>query len=115
MLLPMIGKVANLGLRVGGGRDCGGVVGQRSATGPDAPQSVRFAQAKFRPTTLPTTLVTRPGLHGRLAAGASQRLAGGVGAAGAGKSLLLSSWAAARQPAVTSWLSGDEADPDSVR
>jgi hypothetical protein len=47
MLLPMIGKVANLGLRVGGGRDCGDVVVQRSATGPDAPQGVRFAQAKF--------------------------------------------------------------------
>jgi ATP/maltotriose-dependent transcriptional regulator MalT len=46
---------------------------------------VRFALAKFRPTTLPTTLVTRPALHGRLAAGASQRLTVVVGSAGAGK------------------------------
>jgi LuxR family maltose regulon positive regulatory protein len=88
---------------------------QGSATGPDAPQSTRFAQAKFRPTTLPTTLVTRLALHGRLAAGAGQRLTVVVGSAGAGKSVLLSSWAAARQPAVTSWLSCDEADADPVR
>ena len=56
----------------------------------------RFALAKFRPTTLPTTLVTRPALHHRLEAGASQRLTVVVGSAGAGKSVLLSSWAAAR-------------------
>jgi LuxR family maltose regulon positive regulatory protein len=115
MLLPMIGKVANLGLRIGGGRDCGDVVAQHSVMGPDAPQSARFAQAKFRPTILPTTLVTRSALHGRLAAGASQRLTVVVGSAGAGKSVLLSSWAAGRQPAVTSWLSCDEADADPVR
>src|SRR5689334_24856196 len=48
-------------------------------------------------------------------AGASQRLTVVVGSAGAGKSVLLSSWAAARQPAVTSWLSCDEADADPVR
>ena len=88
---------------------------QRSARGPDAPQGARFAQAKFRPTTLPTTLVTRAALQGRLEAGAGQRLTVVVGSAGAGKSVLLSSWAAARQPAVTSWLSCDEADADPVR
>ncbi len=38
-----------------------------------------------------------------------------VGSAGAGKSVLLSSWAAARQPGMTSWLSCDEADADPVR
>jgi len=38
-----------------------------------------------------------------------------VGSAGAGKSVLLSSWAAARSPGVTSWLSCDEADADPVR
>jgi len=64
---------------------------------------------------MPTTLVTRSALHGRLTAGASQRLTVVVGSAGAGKSVLLSSWAAARQPAVTSWLSCDEADADPVR
>ena len=58
----------------------------------------RFALAKFRPTTLPTTLVTRSALHHRLEEGASQRLTMVVGSAGAGKSVLLSSWAAARPP-----------------
>jgi ATP/maltotriose-dependent transcriptional regulator MalT len=38
-----------------------------------------------------------------------------VGSAGAGKSVLLSSWTAARDGGVTSWLSCDEADADPVR
>ena len=38
-----------------------------------------------------------------------------VGSAGAGKSVLLSSWAATRAPHVTSWLSCDEADANPVR
>ena len=83
-------------------------------TGRDG-QGPRFALAKFRPTTLPATLVTRSALHGRLEAGASQRLTVVVGSAGAGKSVLLSSWAAARPAGVTSWLSCDEADADPVR
>ena len=58
----------------------------------------RFAVAKFRPTTLPGTLVTRPALHDRLTTGAGQRLTLVAGSAGAGKSVLLSSWAAARSP-----------------
>ena len=77
--------------------------------------SVRFALAKFRPTTLPATLVTRPTLHERLTAGAAKRLTVVVGSAGAGKSVLLSSWASARPPGVTSWLSCDRADADPVR
>ena len=80
-----------------------------------ASQGPRFALAKFRPTTLPATLVTRSVLHDRLTAGAGQRLTVVVGSAGAGKSVLLSSWAAARPPGVTSWLSCDEADADPVR
>ena len=76
---------------------------------------VRFALAKFRPTTLPGTMVARSALYDRLAAGAGKRLTVVVGSAGAGKSVLLSSWAAARQPAVTSWLSCDEADANPVR
>jgi LuxR family transcriptional regulator, maltose regulon positive regulatory protein len=32
-------------------------------------RGVRFARSKFRPTTLPGTLVTRPALHDRLTAG----------------------------------------------
>ena len=76
---------------------------------------VRFALAKFRPTTLPTTLVTRSVLHDRLTAGAGQRLTVVVGSAGAGKSVLLSSWAAGRPPGLTCWLTCDKADADPVR
>jgi LuxR family transcriptional regulator, maltose regulon positive regulatory protein len=80
-----------------------------------ASPGVRFALAKFRPTTLPSTLVTRSTLHERLAAGAGQRLTVVVGSAGAGKSVLLSSWAAARPPGLTSWLTCGRADADPVR
>src|SRR5271169_5146047 len=76
---------------------------------------LRFALTKFRPTTLPATLVARSVLHDRLAAGGSRRLTVVVGSAGAGKSVLLSSWAATRVPGVTSWLSCDEADANPVR
>jgi LuxR family maltose regulon positive regulatory protein len=38
-----------------------------------------------------------------------------VGSAGAGKSVLLSDWAAARPPGLTSWLSCDKADANPVR
>ncbi len=54
-------------------------------------------------------------MHTRLEAGASQRLTVVVGSAGAGKSVLLSSWAATRDGEMTSWLSCDEADADPVR
>ena len=80
-----------------------------------AERGMRFALAKFRRTTLPSTLVDRPALHDRLAAGTGQRLTVVVGSAGAGKSVLLSSWAARRAPAVTSWMSCDEADANPVR
>jgi LuxR family maltose regulon positive regulatory protein len=85
------------------------------ATRRDASQGPRFALAKFRPTALPATLVIRPALHDRLAAGAGQRLTVVVGSAGAGKSVLLASWAAARAPGTTSWLSCDKADVNLVR
>ena len=78
-------------------------------------RGARFALSKFRRTTLPSTLVTRPELHDRLTAGAGRRLTVVVGSAGAGKSVLLSSWAAARPPGITSWLSCDRADADPVR
>jgi len=65
--------------------------------------------------TLPATLVARSGLHDRLTGGASNRLTVVVGSAGAGKSVLLSSWATARPPGSTSWLSCDRADANPVR
>ena len=82
---------------------------------PGTQRATRFALTKFRPTTLPPTLVTRPTLHSRLAEGADHRLTVVVGSAGAGKSVLLSSWAAARPPGLTSWLSCDGADANPVR
>jgi LuxR family maltose regulon positive regulatory protein len=91
------------------------VVAQPGTPGREVPQSLRFALAKFRPTTLPTTLLTRLALHERLEAGASKQLTVVVGSAGAGKSVLLSSWAATRPAGMTSWLSCDEADADPVR
>jgi LuxR family maltose regulon positive regulatory protein len=88
----------------------GSAIAERGASG-----NLRFALAKFRPTTLPATLVTRPALIDRLTAGAGQRLTVVAGSAGAGKSVLLSNWAEARSPGVTSWLSCDRADADPVR
>jgi LuxR family transcriptional regulator, maltose regulon positive regulatory protein len=76
---------------------------------------MRFAQAKFRPTALPTTLLTRSALRDRLTAGIAKRLTIVVGAAGSGKSVLLSSWAAARPPGTTAWLSCDRSDSNPVR
>jgi LuxR family transcriptional regulator, maltose regulon positive regulatory protein len=81
----------------------------------DSLHGMRFAEAKFRPAALPATLLTRSALHDRLTAGAGQRLTVVVGAAGAGKSVLLSSWAAARPPGTTAWLSCDRADSNPVR
>jgi LuxR family transcriptional regulator, maltose regulon positive regulatory protein len=78
-------------------------------------RAMRFALAKFRPPAPPATLIIRSGLHDRLTAGAGQRLTVVVGSAGAGKSVLLADWAAARPPGVTSWLSCDKADVDPVR
>ena len=74
-----------------------------------------FALTKFRPPALPATLIARPALHKRLAEGAGQRLTVVVGSAGAGKSVLLADWAAARPPGLTSWLSCDRADADPAR
>ena len=86
-----------------------------ATTGHGSSRGTRFALTKFRPPTLPATLITRSGLHERLAAGSGQRLTVVVGSAGAGKSVLLADWAAARTPGTTSWLSGDRADADPVR
>jgi LuxR family maltose regulon positive regulatory protein len=91
------------------------MVAEGAAAGRSPSRGARFALGKFRLPPLPATLVRRPGLHDRLMAGAGQRLTVVVGSAGAGKSVLLSSWAATRAPHVTSWLSCDEADANPVR
>jgi LuxR family transcriptional regulator, maltose regulon positive regulatory protein len=81
----------------------------------DVSHGVRFPLTKFCPTTLPTTMVSRPELHRQLTQGAGKRLTVVVGSAGAGKSVLLSSWVATRPPGLTSWLSCDGADENPVR
>ena len=86
-----------------------------AATGQGSSRGTWFALTKFRPPALPATLITRRALHDRLAQGADQRLTVVVGSAGAGKSVLLADWAAARPPATTSWLSCDKADSDPAR
>ena len=86
-----------------------------ATTGHSSLRSARFALTKFRPPALPTTLTPRPALHERLAAGFGQRLTVVVGSAGAGKTVLLADWAAARPLGTTSWLSCDKADDDPVR
>jgi LuxR family maltose regulon positive regulatory protein len=93
----------------------GGVLAEMAAAERGTSQGTRFARAKFRPPTLPATLVTRSVLLDLLTAGAGQRLTVVVGSAGAGKSVLLSNWAAARPPGATAWLSCDRADADPVR
>src|SRR5215470_1133235 len=67
-----------------------------AATGYSSSRGTRFALAKFRPPALPPTLITRSVLHDQLTTGADQRLTVVVGSAGAGKSVLLSDWAATR-------------------
>jgi LuxR family transcriptional regulator, maltose regulon positive regulatory protein len=87
----------------------------RAKSGHGPARGTRFALTKFRPPALPATLISRSALHGQLAAGSGQRLTTVVGSAGAGKSVLLAEWAAARPSGVTSWLSCDRADVDPVR
>ena len=87
----------------------------QSATTSGAPPGARFAVMKFRPAGLPSTLVSRGVLGGRLSGGAARRLTVVVGSAGAGKSVLLAEWAAGRPAGLTAWLSCDGADADPVR
>src|SRR5215813_9219894 len=70
---------------------------------------------KFRPAGLPSTLVRRSVLQGRLAGGAGKRLTVVVGSAGAGKSVLLADWVEPRPTGRTFWLACDRADADPVR
>jgi LuxR family maltose regulon positive regulatory protein len=88
---------------------------ERAGAGRATVRGRRFALAKFRPPALPATLIKRPELHELLVAGSGQRLTVVVGSAGAGKTVLLAGWAAARAPGVTSWLSCDRADADPLR
>jgi LuxR family maltose regulon positive regulatory protein len=80
-----------------------------------AARAPQFPMMKFRPPTLPDTLVARPVLRDRLTAGADRRLTVVTGSAGSGKTVLLADWTATRPPDRTCWLSCDCADSDPVR
>ena len=82
----------------------GGAAAVRGASGPPGSRWRSSGRRRCPPRW------SQDRLHGRLTAGAGKRLTVVVGSAGAGKSVLLSSWAAARPPGLTSWLSCDEAD-----
>src|SRR5215831_19464407 len=56
------------------GEDYGRAVAQDPPAGRSTSPGARFGLTKFRPLTLPPTLVSRPALHSRLAEGAGQRL-----------------------------------------
>jgi LuxR family transcriptional regulator, maltose regulon positive regulatory protein len=79
------------------------------------PRSPRFPSSKFRAPKLMPGLVRRPRLLDRLDRGDQVRLALVVGPAGAGKTMLLTDWLAARPERPSAWLSCDVADADPLR
>jgi LuxR family transcriptional regulator, maltose regulon positive regulatory protein len=93
----------------------GSIAVDRIAPARGTSRAPHFSLTKFRPPTLPDTLVARPELRDRLTAGADRQLTVVVGSAGAGKSVLLADWAASRPPGLTCWMSCDGADDDLVR
>jgi LuxR family maltose regulon positive regulatory protein len=78
------------------------------------PRIPRFPSSKFRAPKLMPGLVHRSRLLDRLDQGDQVRLALVVGPAGAGKTVLLADWLAARRRP-SAWLSCDTADADPVR
>ena len=79
------------------------------------PRGPRFPSSKFRVPKLVPGLVRRPRLLDLLDRGEQVRLALVVGPAGAGKTMLLADWLAARPERASAWLSCDAADTDPVR
>ena len=79
------------------------------------PRSPRFPSSKFRAPKLAPGLVRRPRLLDALDRGEQVRLGMVVGPAGAGKTMLLADWLAARPERPSAWLSCDSADTDAAR
>ena len=79
------------------------------------PRSPRFPPSKFRAPKVVPGLVHRSRLFDLLDQGEKVRLAVVVGPAGAGKTVLLADWLAARPGRASAWLSCDAADADPVR
>jgi len=92
-----------------------GSLAQAIATAEPSPRSPRFPSSKFRVPGLAPGLVRRSRLLDRLDRGEQIRLALVVGPAGAGKTMLLADWLAARPERPSAWLSCDAADADPAR
>src|SRR6516164_9584875 len=84
-------------------------------TAEPGPRSPRFPASKFRAPNLLHGLVRRSRLLDRLDQGEQVRLTMVVGPAGAGKTMLLADWLAARPERRSAWLSCDGADADPLR
>ena len=78
-------------------------------------RSPRFPSSKFRAPKPVPGLVRRSRLLDRLDRGDQVRLALVVGPAGAGKTMVLADWLAARPERPSAWLSCDAADADPAR
>src|SRR5215469_18609261 len=79
------------------------------------PRGPRFPSSKFRAPKLVPGLVRRSRFLDSLDRGEQVRLALVVGPAGAGKTMLLADWLAARPERPSAWLSCDAADTDAAR
>ena len=88
---------------------------QATVTADPGPRTPRFPSSKFRVPRLMPGLVRRSRLLDRLDRGDQVRLALVVGPAGAGKTMLLADWLAARPQRPSAWLSCDAADADPAR
>jgi LuxR family transcriptional regulator, maltose regulon positive regulatory protein len=90
-------------------------VSQATVVAEPGPRTPRFPSSKFHAPKLMPGLVRRPRLLDRLDRGDQVRLALVVGPAGAGKTMLLADWLAARPERPSAWLGCDAADADPVR
>src|SRR6516165_12486387 len=109
-------SVLSLTARPGGLRSGGqGRMPQATVTAESGPRNPRFPSSKFRAPKLMPGLVRRSRLLDQLDRGDQVRLALVVGPAGAGKTMLVADWLAARPERSSAWLSCDAADADPLR
>ena len=88
---------------------------QATVVAEPGPRSPRFPSSKSRAPKLTPGLVRRSRLLNELDRGDQVRLALVVGPAGAGKTMLVADWLAARPELPSAWLNCDAADADPVR
>ena len=88
---------------------------QATAIAGPGPRSPRFPSSKFGAPKLVPGLLRRSRLLDHLDRGEQVRLTLVVGPAGAGKTMLLADWLAARPERPSAWLSCDVADTDPAR